>query len=167
MNVAQWKAVALLSGVFLFGGITGVAGSLAFLHRRGVAVHPFEMGPRSSRPLMALYRKLELTSEQRERIASIIEKRAPTRRRLMSEVMQSCGQSIRDEKAKLDAEIREVLTPEQRTRFDELSARQFDRLFSPFGESAGERAGESMGEGPRGPRGERAKRRQGGGMSAP
>jgi protein CpxP len=77
----------------------------------------------------ALQRELGLTSQQRDAVQGILERQLPERRRLMSDMLQHCGDPLRVHKAKVDAEIRAVLNPEQQRRFDALAARQGERLF--------------------------------------
>jgi Spy/CpxP family protein refolding chaperone len=133
MTPAQWKAVALLSGVFLLGGVVGVGGTVAFVARERAAAHRLDFGRRGDFPIQALTRRLKLTDDQRSKVQAILEGHASSRRAAMQEVMARCGSSVKDEKVKLDADIRAILTPEQQTKFDELSARQQERLFAPHG----------------------------------
>jgi hypothetical protein len=134
---SQWKAIGILSGVFLLGTVSGVGGTLVYVARERASLHHFDLGHRRNMPLMALNRRLGLSEPQREQIATILERRAPERRKVMQQVLDSCGSSVRDEKAKLDAEIRGVLTPDQQKKFDDLAARQKERLFAPFGGELG------------------------------
>ena len=137
MNVAQWKAVTVLSGVFLLGAIAGVGGTLAYVAKERVAVRRLDFARTGDFPLQALIRRLDLTDEQRSKVQAVLEKHAPNRRQVMQAVMERCGTEFREEKAKLDAEIRPLLTPEQQKQFDELSARQHERLFAPHGMGRG------------------------------
>lgn len=132
MNRAQWKAVLLLSGVFLLGSVAGIGGTLSYVAKERAELRRFDFGKRGELPLQALTRRLDLTDAQRQQVKTLLERRGPERRRAMQEVMTTCGAAMREEKSKLDNEIRAILTPEQKTRFDEISARQGERLFAPF-----------------------------------
>jgi Spy/CpxP family protein refolding chaperone len=132
VNRAQWKAVFLLSGVFLLGSVAGIGGTLSYVAKERAELRRFDFGKRGEMPLQALTRRLDLTDTQRQQVKTLLERHGPERRRAMQEVMTTCGASMREEKSKLDNEIRAILTPEQKTRFDEISARQGERLFAPF-----------------------------------
>lgn len=133
MNRPKWLAIGILVGVFVFGMVAG-GGVVAAWHghqRRDEA--RLGLWQRGERPLVALVRRLELSREQRESIEDLLERHAPRRRAIMQEIIGRCGQELEQEKARLDSEIRAILTPAQRDRFDELSARQRERLFGPPG----------------------------------
>jgi Spy/CpxP family protein refolding chaperone len=132
VNRAQWKALLILSGVFLLGGVAGVGGTLAYVAKERAELRRFDFGKRGEMPLQALTRRLDLTDAQRQQIKTLLERHGPERRRAMQEVMSTCGAAMREEKSKLDSEIRALLTPEQQARFDEISSRQGERLFAPF-----------------------------------
>lgn len=133
MNRSMWKAIGVLAAVFALGAVTGGAGIAAWNGEERVSAARLGFGPRGERPLQAMMRRLDLTPAQRDTIRALMEKHAPRRRAIMQEMMGSCGQELQKEKALLDSEIRAVLTPEQRKRFDELSERQRERLWGPGG----------------------------------
>ena len=129
MNRQKWQAIGILSSVFALGAIAGVS-TLAAWHgefRRDVEQLGF--GPHGARPMMALMRRLNLSVQQREAIGAIVAKHAPARRAIMQQMTEKCGQELEREKSAQDSEIRAVLNPEQRARFDELSKRQHERMF--------------------------------------
>ena len=133
MNRSKWLAAGVLILVFLLGAITGGAAIAAWQghERRDVARRGF--GMRGERPMLAMMRRLNLDTTQRERIEDLLERHAPKRHQLMQDIMAKCGQALEAEKVELDREIRAVLRPEQQKRFDELSVRQRERLFGPPG----------------------------------
>lgn len=131
MKRSMWKAIGILAAVFVLGAVTGGAGVAAWNGEERISVARLGYGPRGERPLQAMTRRLDLNAEQRHAIRALMEKHAPRRRAIMQEMMGSCGQELQKEKSMLDDEIRAVLTPEQRKRFDELSERQRERLFGP------------------------------------
>ena len=129
VNRGNIKALLVLLGVFVGGTGTGAAAALAWTHHR--TIHLLEHGgwPRNEQRMRALQHALDLTAEQRTTIASILERQAPERRRLMGEMMHQCGDPIRSYKTKADAEIRAVLNPDQQVRFDKLAKHQAERFF--------------------------------------
>ena len=124
------KALLVLVGVFVGGAGTGIATTMAWNHHK--FIHSLEAGgsPRNEQRMRALQHALDLTTDQRTAIAAILERQAPERRRLMGDMMRQCGDPIRTYKAKVDAEIRGVLNPEQQVRFDKLAKHQAERFFS-------------------------------------
>ncbi len=129
VNRSSVKAILVLIGVFAGGAGTGVATTMAWNHHK--MIHSLEHGgwPRNDQRMRALQRALDLTAEQRTKIAAILERQAPERHRLMSDMMRQCGDPIRSYKTKADAEIRAVLNPDQQVRFDKLAKRQAERFF--------------------------------------
>ena len=122
------KALLVLVGVFVGGAGTGVATTMAWNHHK--LIHSLEPGGwRNEQRMRALQHALDLTAQQRTAIAAILERQAPERRRLTGEMMRQCGDPIRAYKAKVDAEIRAVLNPEQQVRFDKLAKHQAERFF--------------------------------------
>lgn len=131
MNRPMWKAVGILLAVFALGTVAGGAAVAAWDGEERIGIARLGYGPRGDRPMLALVRRLGLSHQQRKSIESLMEKHAPRRRAIMLEMMSSCGQELQREKAALDNEIREILTPDQRRQFDELSERQRERLMGP------------------------------------
>jgi Spy/CpxP family protein refolding chaperone len=72
------------------------------------------------RRLSSLARELDLTDEQQTRVRSIMQRSREDRRRAMQSAFERCGDPLKSHKAKVQSDIRAVLTAEQRTRFDEL-----------------------------------------------
>jgi Spy/CpxP family protein refolding chaperone len=122
------KALAVLVGVFLLGAATGVGVTLAYSEHKLAQLGP-DGSRRNERRLDALTRVLDLTPAQREAIGAILRRQEPEARTRMRESMEQCGQSLRDHKLKVDAEIRALLTPEQQQRFDQLAAEQAEKFF--------------------------------------
>ena len=123
------KALAVLVGVFLLGAATGVGVTLAYSEHKLAQFAEPDGSRRSQRRLDALTRVLELTPAQREAIAAILRREEPEVRARMRDAMERCGQSLRDQKAKVDAEIRALLTPEQQKKFDQLATEQAEKFF--------------------------------------
>ena len=129
MNRQKWQAIGMLSSVFALGAIAGVGALAAWHGEFGRDVAQFEFSPHGAGPMMAMMRRLNLSVQQREAIGVIVAKHAPARRAIMQEMTGKCGQELEREKSAQDSEIRAVLNPEQRARFDELSKRQHERMF--------------------------------------
>jgi Spy/CpxP family protein refolding chaperone len=120
--VNTWKVILATLVIFVAGVITGgllVAHSEHLRPRR--PLHPTNAHP--TQPMSAggvkldflrrIQRELDLTAEQQARVDQIISQGQERARGLM-----------RDEVQKTKEEFREALTPEQRTRFDELLKQQ-------------------------------------------
>jgi Spy/CpxP family protein refolding chaperone len=111
------KAYAVIAGVFVLGVLAGGGAMWAISERR---VRAFAMGERrafETRRLEALSRELDLTSEQKEKIAAIFEKHHQERKTVMRE---RCGGAMAEVKEKLRTEIHAVLTPPQREKYDAM-----------------------------------------------
>jgi DNA-binding MarR family transcriptional regulator len=83
--------------------------------------------------MRALQRLLHLTPQQHRAIARIFEREEPGRHKAIGEMMNACGDSVRRHKARVDAEIRAALRPDQQEKFDQLARRQNERFaLAPF-----------------------------------
>jgi Spy/CpxP family protein refolding chaperone len=120
VNKTRLKIYGVLGGTFLLGAVAGGATSFAFAEHKHRA---FVTGGREmfeQRRLAALSRELDLTEEQRARVLSTMRKHREEQRRLTRELFDRCGAPVREQKARVEAEIRAILTPDQQRRFDEL-----------------------------------------------
>jgi Spy/CpxP family protein refolding chaperone len=118
---ARAKGYVVLAAVFALGAAAGGAGVHAYDARRHAAAFG-EGGRRAfdARRMHALSRKLDLDATQEQQIGAIFESEHDEMRTLSRDVMDKCGQPLRDHKAKIDAQIRAVLRPDQQKRFDDL-----------------------------------------------
>jgi Spy/CpxP family protein refolding chaperone len=170
---AKLKGGLVLVGVFVLGTLAGGAATRAWMQRDYAEQLSGHAGERlARRHLRALERELDLTDEQRQRVREIIEKYRPEGETVMNTLAESCGAPLREHKAKVDAEIRAVLNPEQQKRFDALLEKQRERFPlvgpPPFGRHGGARVRGARGDGP--PHGRPGGRRAGdptGAVSAP
>jgi Spy/CpxP family protein refolding chaperone len=113
-------SAGVLAATFGLGVVTGGGiGSWIAAERREAAHDDLPRGPW---PL----RELDLSEEQRTRIHEVFERHRPK----LDAVLRESFPLVRPIHEAIDSEIREVLTPEQRVRFDELKAR---RPFPPPG----------------------------------
>lgn len=116
---SKLKVYGIFAIVFTLGIAAGGGTALAYAHHRHVSQiendRIFE-----SRRLRGLSRKLKLDSEQEDRIADILADDQQESRKIGRDVIERCGQPLRDHKAAVDAQIRAVLRPDQQQRFDKL-----------------------------------------------
>lgn len=111
-NLHLWSGLILL-GVFLAGAAAG-AGVHAWARPS-----PAHLGVRHGGP-KSLLRELELSPEQHEQARGVFDRH----RAQVEAVMREGFPKIRAAQDALDAELRTILTPEQRNRLDELRARR-------------------------------------------
>jgi len=132
-----WQVVLATIAIFVAGLVAGGATALGLV--RWVASHPranagvlAELGLRQpqgplgfSPQLMRTFAKqLDLTDEQRARIGPIVRRTASELARNRREVQLASALAIE----KMQDDVSEYLTPDQRSKFDELIARQRARL---------------------------------------
>jgi hypothetical protein len=140
-------AAALLVAVFIAGVLGGAAGAKLLDRRpwRPEREHgiPFErMGGRAAWPggmeggpdrfgvapmwlADRLAAQLDLSEEQREEVAAILE----ARQTRASAALAEMGPFLRAQLDSMNMEIRAVLAPDQQERFDEFVAREDERIF--------------------------------------
>jgi len=103
----------VLLAVFVAGAASGVAVDRLWSSGRGIRV---KLEPRDG----GMLDKLELTPEQRARAEAIMDRRAPRTEAMMIEV----GERLQLIADSVDAELRAVLTADQRIRLDSLRSGQ-------------------------------------------
>ena len=155
MNKRVLMAALTLAAVFLLGAVAGAG----FMRMKAARFHGdmlgFDGGRRGEWRMRALAKQLDLSDEQRAKVKGILAKHAPERDKRMKAAMETCGAPLEEFKAKVDGEIRAVLTPEQQKKFDAIAKRQAERMFFP-GERRGRRhrggdSGGDLGPPPGGP----------------
>lgn len=116
-NRARLKAAAVLAAVFVLGGLAGgAAGRISAQHELR---HMMEGPPDQARAnfhLEAMRRHLDLTDDQVGKVRAVLSEADADRDKLMA----SCGPGLDDLRTRTDARLREILTEEQRKRFDKL-----------------------------------------------
>ncbi len=125
----RWTVYLVLAGVFVLGAASGGAGAFAYVQQKHAAFlrqdrHGFE-----DRRLRALTRKLDLDETQQQRVRAILEKDGVEARNLSRDMLDRCGQPLRDHKVSIDAEIRAVLRPEQQQSYDQLTEERRERMW--------------------------------------
>jgi hypothetical protein len=109
----------VLGAVFILGALSG--GGVAFAWSQENHAAMVREGKTFERHrLKALSRKLDLDGNQESRVATILENDATESQTLGHDVVQRCGQRLRDQKMRVDDQIRTVLRPDQQRRFDRL-----------------------------------------------
>jgi len=109
----------LMLSVFLLGVIVGGGAAFAWSQESHAAV--VREGKVLQRyRLRALTRKLDLDRAQQARVADILEDDNDVSKALGKEMVQRCGQRLREQKVRVDGEIRDVLRPDQLRRFERL-----------------------------------------------
>ena len=116
-----WKVILAFTGVFLAGAVIGGVVTLRFVREM---VRDFRPMDRFEPLLMKRYAsRLELTEEQREQVREIVRTTEKELRRLRGEGFKeavSAGE-------KMNAQIEQILTPEQRVRLEELKQEMRER----------------------------------------
>jgi len=134
-----WQVILATIAIFVAGLVTGGATALGIArwvgHRHAgtppafglsslAAQRPGQMmgfGPQLMRSFAG---QLDLTDDQKAKIAPIVKRTAAELGRDRHEVQLKTALAIE----KMQDEVEEILTPEQRTKFDELIAQQRARL---------------------------------------
>jgi Spy/CpxP family protein refolding chaperone len=134
-----WQVILATVAIFLAGLVTGGATALGVVRwiARHPRVNPAQMaGQYFARPgpgqaqqigpqlMRSFANQLDLTDEQRARIGPIVRRTVTQLGRQRREVQLSSALAIE----RMQDEIADVLTPDQRTKFEELIRAQKERL---------------------------------------
>lgn len=123
MVTRRTKAYLAFALVFVLGGGVGSALTFGVVHQRHAKILRDDSFGMSHRRLQFLARRLDLDREQESKIREIFKREGETGWRLGEQMFEQCGEPIRAHRAKVDEEIRSVLRPEQKVRYDELKER--------------------------------------------
>lgn len=121
-KLTKWKLISYLVALFLAGGVTGAVLTHKLDDKRPGPRGPGGPGGRGDRGDFTLHikeklqTKLDLTPQQMEKIQPLLEKSGAELRKEHEESMKQFGKIIDD----LNAQIVTVLTPEQKTKFEEM-----------------------------------------------
>lgn len=122
-------AYLLVALAFVLGAASGGALTYGFVKQEQIELLEDEgQGLVETRRVRALVRKLDLDDEQREKVMAIFRNAHATRKAIDDDVMARCGERLREHRAKIDGEIRAVLRPDQRERFDRLLEKRRERM---------------------------------------
>jgi len=128
--VNTWKVILATMVIFITGVVTG--GLLVrFAEREPAPVEHGTAPPRPSAPpgspgwvridfLRKMQKELDLTADQRQRVDKLLKESQERTKKLMEPI----SPSLRAEVQRTKEEFRDILTPEQRVRFDELLKQQ-------------------------------------------
>jgi len=128
MVTSKRMGYLLLGAVFLLGSVAGGGAAYAYAQRQHAAILRDEPQKFDARRLAVLERKLDLDADQEARIRSILAKDREDSRALSKDMMERCGQPLRDHKSQVDSEIRDVLRPDQQARYDKLTDERRKRV---------------------------------------
>jgi Spy/CpxP family protein refolding chaperone len=123
------KIYGMVAGIFVLGAGAGGASGYAVANRHLAAVlREDRPGMGDARRMEALSSQLDLTREQRRQVRQIMERHRDENRQLTRAMYEKCGDDLQSLRARVDAEIRAVLTPEQARRFGELMEKRGNRF---------------------------------------
>lgn len=123
---AKWKSVAALVAVFVLGAAAGGGAVYAHSQKRHAAMLR-DGRDVEGRRLAALSRKLDLDGDQKTKIGAILSQDHDDTKALNKDMMEKCGQPLRDHRADVEAQIRAVLRPDQQKKFDHIIEERKDR----------------------------------------
>jgi Spy/CpxP family protein refolding chaperone len=129
VTTSRLKAYFALAGMFVLGGVSSAAAYHAVARKQ---VAEFLSGDRSTfeaRRVEAMGRELDLDGAQLAKVREIFQRHADERRRLLRQEVETCGGPMNQHRERVDAEIRALLGPAQRARFETQRAERRRRLF--------------------------------------
>jgi Spy/CpxP family protein refolding chaperone len=119
----------LLAAAFAVGVACGGGAAFAYVAQKHAAILRDDGRGPETRRLRILTRKLDLDNDQEQRIRAILVKDRDTMRDLGRSMFERCGDPLREQKARVEADIRNVLRPEQQRRYDEMFDERHERLW--------------------------------------
>jgi Spy/CpxP family protein refolding chaperone len=123
------KVYGMVLGIFVLGAGAGAASGYAVANKRLAAVlREDRPGMGDARRMEALSDALDLTREQQRQVRQIMERHRDENRELQRSMLEKCGGELQDLRARVDAEIRTVLSEQQAKRFKELMEKRGNRF---------------------------------------
>ncbi len=126
MTASKRAGLGVLFAVFVLGGVAGGAGTYAWV-QSDCATAVREGKTLSRHRLRALSRQLDLDRDQRSRVAAILQADDAESTQIGRDVVARCGQPLRAHAHQVDDEIRDVLRPDQKRRFERIVERRAAR----------------------------------------
>lgn len=125
-------AYLLVALAFLLGAASGGALTYGYVKHQQIELLEDD-GRRISEVhrVRALERMLDLDEAQREKVRAIFRAAQASRREIEDDVLVRCGERLREHRKKIDDEIRAILRPDQRERFDRLMEKRHERRRPP------------------------------------
>lgn len=121
MNATRTRIYVTLAAVFTLGAVAGGGAVYAYTRSDYALLASDDSGElRERRRFAALSRELLLDDAQGQKVRSILQRYRPERRRLVKAAFDQCGKALDEQKAQMDSEIRALLHPEQKPRFEAL-----------------------------------------------
>ena len=133
----------ILVAAFAVGVASGGGAAFAYVAQKHAAMLRDDARGPETRRLRVLVRKLDLDANQEQRIRGILAKNRETMRELGRDMMERCGGGLREQKARVDTDVRAVLRPDQQKRYDELLEERHERMW--FGPNHFRHRGEGRG----------------------
>jgi hypothetical protein len=128
VSAPRVKAYLALAAAFVLGGICSAAGYHVLVQRDYARLFGGDREAFEARRIEAMTRELDLSREQNVGIKQIFRRHAVERQRLMQAAMSQCGAPMAKHRERIDAEVRALLRPEQRPRFEAMRAEQARRM---------------------------------------
>ena len=138
-----WKLVLLLAGIFLAGMVSGALVMIRI--GREMAVRRPLPGQWAPQQMRRLAERLSLSPEQQETLRPIVRRNMQDLARVRNYTFQETGSILE----RMEREISDKLTPEQRGKFEQMNKEWRERLRRQFGPGGGMRG--RHGEPPIGP----------------
>ncbi len=136
MSAPRLKAYLALGAAFVLGGICSAAGYHVLVQRDLARLFAGDREAFEHRRIEAMTRELDLSTQQAASLKQIFRRHAPERQRLMQVTMTQCGAPMAAHRARIDAEVRALLRPEQRPRFEAMRAEHARRMLGSPAASA-------------------------------
>lgn len=124
-----WKVIAAFIGVFIAGSVFGGFFALRVDRDRGRGPQkrveqPQPLGPLTLRLMRSYADRLELTLEQKEKLRPVMERAGEDIRRVQQSQFREMGVLIE----RLQADVAQVLTPEQKVKLEAMKQQQRERM---------------------------------------
>jgi Spy/CpxP family protein refolding chaperone len=121
MVSGKLKIYGMVVGIFVLGaGAGGAAGYAVATKKLAEVLENDRPEMNEARRFQALARSLDLDDAQREKVRAIMDRHRVANRQLTRDMFEKCGGELHDLRARVDTEIRSVLTEKQQKRFGEL-----------------------------------------------
>ena len=123
------KTYGMVLGIFVLGAGAGGASGYAVANRHLAAVlREDRSGMGDARRMAAVSDALDLKRQPRRQVREIMERHRNENRDLQRAMLEKCGGELQDLRARIDGEIRAVLTEQQAKRFKELMDKRGSRF---------------------------------------
>lgn len=123
------KIYGIVAGIFVLGAGAGAASGYAVANKRlATVLREDRPGMGDAHRFEALSSELDLTKAQRKQVRQIMDRHRAENRELSRAMFEKCGGDLQDLRARVDADIRKVLTEPQARRFGELMEKRGNRF---------------------------------------